>query len=148
VSLLRSIPRRLTGVLISFSEDRILRFSAAQGLSVGDDDDAKNSLDDDSPLMMRLSRESVLLGGEEVAMAVTAPVRASELHGAVAADTGYILVTNYRLCWIPDGDVTSKRVDQHTLLSGLNEAKLRSVFSFPLAYVRAAKVEGRSSTQC
>ncbi len=147
-----TIVERISDTLVLMSndqDDRVLRLgtsavSAGVVASVSaDTDGSKFSVDDDdSPLLLRKSREPVLFGGEQVVLCVTTPVRAVEAHSSsVEADTGYLLLTNYRLCFVRDVDVAKKSLDQNAVLSAVTETVLQSMYSFPLSYVRWAKTQ-------
>jgi hypothetical protein len=101
---------------------------------------------DNSPLLGHSSAVvDALLGGERVCMCVTMPVRAFEhqntrtILDTDGTDTGYLVVTNFRVSFILDAYVEGKRVDKGVLLAALGSGKSFPMFSFPLAYVRGVK---------
>lgn len=124
-------------ILSTDNDERVVRLHPAtrpvDAPSPADDED-------DSPLLLRRGPASPLLGGEAVRLCATAPVRASEVHAPSRIETGYVMVTNYRLCFVLDrvlGD--AQRVDEAALLGVLATPSMHGMFSFPLGYVRATK---------
>jgi hypothetical protein len=142
-----SVVERISDDIVLFSdrdEERVLHLSTlgSSGPSTAPSTLSSTPQEEhDSPLLLRPSETfSSLYGGEEVQLCVTeVPVR---LVRGTRVEAGYLLATNYRVCFFAASLLSSgESVTARVLLQHLTKSLSISTCCFPLLFARIVKSE-------